>query len=212
MRNLLSAFRCGGLALAFVCLLATADLSAQGFNQFVAFGDSTVDSGWYRNPATPPGSTNATFEADFLIALGQGAGKATTNPGPMNTEVLSSYFGLTAIPGNQPGGSNYATGDARNSQTNTTGNLNAVPTATQIANYLAGHSGVANPNALYVISSGGNDVTIGGANASSVTTAATDLVAAGVSPSRRRCPLHRGTQPAHFVDCRPDHSRAIGNL
>jgi hypothetical protein len=65
-----------------------------------------------------------------------------------------------------------------NSLPTTTGNQNAVPTATQIANYLAANGGVANPYALYVISSGGNDALKAGATLASVTTAANDLVAA----------------------------------
>jgi len=153
---------------------------SQPFNQFVGFGDSTIDSGWYRNPATPPNSTSATFNADFAIAVTQGGGKATTNPGLMSSEALAGFFGLTAIPANQPGGTNYATGDAMSSLPTTTGNTGAVPTATQIANYLAGNGGAANPNALYVISSGGNDALAMGATTATVTTAANALVAAVV--------------------------------
>ena len=103
----------------------------------------------------------------------------------MNTEFLAATFGLTANPANQPGGTNYATGGALNSQTNTSGNLGAIPTATQIANYLSANGGVANPNALYVISSGGNDITHAeaaqptlAAQLAEVHTAASDLVAA----------------------------------
>lgn len=151
---------------------------SQTFNQFVGFGDSSTDSGWYRNPATPPNSTNATFNADFAIAVTQGGGKATTNPGAMRSEMLAGFFGLTAIPANQPGGTNYATGDALNSLPTTTGNTGAVPTATQIANYLASNGGLANPNALYLISSGGNDAVAAGATTATVTTAANALVAA----------------------------------
>ena len=165
--------------LAWAYLLPRPALS-QTYNQLVGFGDSTIDSGWYRNPATPPNSTNATFNADFAIAVTQGGGKATTNPGAMSSEALAGFFGLTAIPANQPGGTNYATGDAMNSLPTTTGNTGAVPTATQIANYLAANRGTANPNALYVISSGGNDALAAGATTTTVTTAANALVAAVV--------------------------------
>jgi outer membrane lipase/esterase len=162
--------------LAWAYLLPRPALS-QTYNQFVGFGDSTIDSGWYRNPATPPNSTNAIFNADFAIAVTQGGGKATTNPGSMSSEALASFFGLTAIPANQPGGTNYATGDAMNSLPTTTGNAGAVPTATQIANYLTANGGTANPNALYVISSGGNDALAAGATTATVTTAVNALVA-----------------------------------
>ena len=172
-----SVFSRGLCALVWASVLPISAFS-QTFNQFVSFGDSTIDSGWYRNPATPPNSTNAIFNADFAIAVTQGGGKATTNPGSMSSEMLAGSFGLTAIPANQPGGTNYATGDAMNSLPTTTGNTGAVPTTTQIANYLAGNGGLANPNALYVISSGGNDALAAGATASTVTTAANALVAA----------------------------------
>ena len=59
------------------------------------------------------------------------------------------------------GGSNYATSGAKNVTINTVdtgGFMAAVPTVTQISNYLAASGGQANSNAIYLISSGGNDV------------------------------------------------------
>jgi outer membrane lipase/esterase len=172
---------CAGAALVVGCSPA----ASQSVSQVVVFGDSTVDSGWYRNAA--PNSTNPTYNTDFAIAVTQGGGTATTNPGPVNSQLLVGFFGLTANPANTPGGTDYATGDARNAQTNT-GLANslqgAVPTVTQISNYLAANGGVANPNALYLISSGGNDISFAtgnlpaGSQSAYVVTAATDLVAA----------------------------------
>jgi outer membrane lipase/esterase len=92
----------------------------------------------------------------------------------------------TANPANQPGGTNYATGDARNARTNVgvpNSLQGAVPTVTQINNYLAANNGVANAAALYLISSGGNDISYAVGNLPSaartpyVITAANDLVA-----------------------------------
>src|SRR6476661_6425675 len=131
--------------------------TAQPFNQFNVFGDSTVDSGWYRN--TPPNFSNTNFNNAFAIAVTQSAGKATTSPGLISSEYLAGKLGLSANPANQPGGgTNYATGDARNKQTNIDGLLSAVPTSTQVDNYLAASGGSANSKALYLISSGGNDI------------------------------------------------------
>src|SRR5581483_10604755 len=70
----------------------------------------------------------------------------------------ASALHTSAAPQNQSG-TNYATGGARNAQTNTaaTGGFpNAIPTVTQIQNYLAGNE----PDAqmLYLVSSGDNDV------------------------------------------------------
>ena len=143
----------------------TASLSsaavAQSFNQFVTFGDSSIDSGWYRNPAFPPLSNNAAFNAAFAGAVAKGAGVPTSSPGRMSSEVLAAYFGLSAAPANQPGGSNYATSGARVNHVNGPGDglfRGAVPVDTQIQNYLASNGGRANSQALYLISAGGNDV------------------------------------------------------
>lgn len=176
--RLLSRYLVAAAAALLCCTFRADHAVAQRFNQTIGFGDSTLDSGWYRNSATPPNSTNATFNADFATAVAQGAGKPTTSPGLMSIEVLANYWGLAANPANQPGGTNYATGDAMNRLPTTSGNQNAVPTATQIGNYLAATGGAANPNALYVISSGGNDALQAGATATSTTLAASDLVAA----------------------------------
>jgi outer membrane lipase/esterase len=127
-------------------------------SQFIAFGDSTIDSGFYRALASPGGG--ATFNALWASAVAAGAGKPTTSPGLMSSEALAALFGLTGLPSNQ-GGSNYATSGAKDVTTNTaaTGGFQAaIPTVTQIANYLAAVGGRANASALYLISSGGNDI------------------------------------------------------
>jgi outer membrane lipase/esterase len=85
--------------------------AAQSFNQFVGFGDSNIDSGFYRILPSP-GAGNPTFNALWPAAVASGAGKPTTSPGLMNSEALAAYFGLTALPANQ-GGSNYATSGAK---------------------------------------------------------------------------------------------------
>jgi len=75
---------CAGAALALV--IGCAPAASQSVSQVVVFGDSTVDSGWYRNAA--PNSTNPTYNTDFAIAVTQGGGTATTNPGPINSQLL----------------------------------------------------------------------------------------------------------------------------
>jgi outer membrane lipase/esterase len=139
-------------------LTATSRASAQSFNQFVGFGDSNIDSGYYRALPSPGGG--AAFNALWASAVANGAGKPTSSPGLMNSEALAAYFGLNALPSNQ-GGSNYSTSGAKNVTVNnaaTGGFQSAVPTVTQISTYLAATGGHANPNALYLINSGANDV------------------------------------------------------
>jgi outer membrane lipase/esterase len=144
--------------LATSVMAAANPASAQSFNQAVVFGDSSVDSGNYRSLASPLGSP--AFNALWLQGTANGAGVPTSSPGLMNSELLAARFGLTALPSNE-GGTNFATSGAKDITVNSlaTGGLKAaVPTVTQIGNYLAANNGHANSNALYLISSGGNDV------------------------------------------------------
>lgn len=158
-----SATYCVAAALAGLAL-THGPATGQTFNQFVGFGDSTIDSGAYRALASPGGGVN--FNAYWAAAVAAGAGKPTSSPGLMTSEALAAAFGLSALPANQ-GGSNYATSGAKNVTVNnaqTGGFQAAVPTVTQIANYLTANNGQANPNGLYLISSGGNDVSFATGN------------------------------------------------
>jgi outer membrane lipase/esterase len=138
--------------------------SAQSFTQTLVFGDSSVDSGFYKALGSPGGGDK--FNAAFAAAIAAGGTGAPTNsPGLMNSQVLAAYFGLTAEPANQPGGTNFATSGAKNVLVNTGngpggngGFLAAIPTERQIDNYLASVGGHANGNGLYLVSSGGNDI------------------------------------------------------
>ena len=154
--------------LAAVALVLSSPLAdAQNFNQFIAFGDSTTDTGWFAHA-----STGIPF-IDSLVAnaLAQGGNAHFTGPGQGNAQILAGYFGLSANPANTPGGTNYAIGGAFDDAALGPGNENlftaisgpnpSLPgTARQIQNYLASVSGNANRNALYLIGSGGNDATI----------------------------------------------------
>jgi outer membrane lipase/esterase len=140
-------------------MVAAAPAAAQTFNQAIVFGDSSVDSGYYKLLPNP--GSNATYNALWASAVAHGAGAPTTSPGFLNSQFLASYFGLTAMPANEPGGTNFATSGAKNVTVNTsaTGGFKAAtPTTVQIANYLTGNGGIANPTAIYLVSSGGNDV------------------------------------------------------
>jgi outer membrane lipase/esterase len=143
--------------------LLAAPAQAQSFSQMLVFGDSSVDAGFYKALPNPGagGPEGAAYNSIWAAAVAAGAGAPTTNPGLMNSQVLASYFGLTANPANQPGGTNFATSGAKdlvgNNGTNG-GFQQAVATAKQIDNYLAANGGRANGSGLYLISSGGNDV------------------------------------------------------
>ena len=149
--------------------------AADSFNQFISFGDSTADSGWWSGAlngscdgAPSPCTTGSTTKNTLIQnAINTGANGAPVGAGSlMNTQILAADFGLTALPANQAGGTNYAISGAMSAATPANGNIgnlnqNATlpSTVQQMANYLAAHGGAANTQALYVISSGGNDVT-----------------------------------------------------
>jgi outer membrane lipase/esterase len=96
-------------------LLALAALStpgaagAAGFNQFIAFGDSTLDTGYF---AYTPGGTQP-FDDQMKAALQNGLSGGFAGNGVMNTILLADKFGLTIAPVDAPGGgTNYANGGA----------------------------------------------------------------------------------------------------
>ena len=149
--------------------------AADSFNQFVSFGDSTADSGWWSGAlngscdgAPSPCTTGSTTKNTLIQnAINGGATGAPVGAGfMMYTQILAADFGLTALPANQPGGTNYAISGALSAATPANGNIGNLnqnttlpSTVQQMANYLASHGGAANTQALYLISSGGNDVT-----------------------------------------------------
>ena len=155
------------IAVASIAFLFVNYASAAPFSHLWVFGDSTVDSGWYR---IDPYSGNTKFDAYLPDAISDDFGKPTSSPGPISVQTLAGALGLHAKPQNQ-NGTNYATSGARNNESNkiltappscndvASGFFaNAVPTVMQINNYLQNNGGTADGSALYVISSGGNDV------------------------------------------------------
>ena len=148
-------------------LLCSTQLAwAQKFNQLIGFGDSTTDTGWFAHTSTG----SAAVDLAIASSIAAGGNAHFTGPGPGNAQILGGFFGLSANPANTPGGTNFAIGGAVDflvppgfPVATATGNVFPNPalpgTATQIGNYLASVGGHANPNALYVVSSGANDAT-----------------------------------------------------
>src|SRR2546421_12185661 len=75
-------------AAAIVGVTLTSQASAQSFTQALVFGDSNVDSGFYK--ALPNPGSGATYNAFWAAAVAAGAGAPTTNPDLMNSQVLAS--------------------------------------------------------------------------------------------------------------------------
>jgi outer membrane lipase/esterase len=147
----------------------TQGAGAQNFNQLVGFGDSTVDTGWYTGATSGAHSTGvATTDAQIAAALAAGGNAHPTGPGLGYAQILAGLFGLSVNSATTPGGTNYAIGNAVDYlvppgyvPAKAAGNQYPNPllpgTATQINNYLASVNGHANPNAIYLLASGGND-------------------------------------------------------
>ena len=127
----------GAVALALGCAGAA---QAQQFSNFVVFGDSLSDSGNIAAAQSlPPGNS------------------FTTNPDPVAAQIIAAAFGLPSGP-SLLGGPNFAWGGAC-VRAAPAPCLNPVPNIpTQVTQYLSLTGGVADPNALYSIWGGANDI------------------------------------------------------
>lgn len=126
-----------------VAALCGANATAAEFSNTYFFGDSLTDSGSYA-PFLPPGT-----------------GRFTTNPGPVWAENLAAELGTDATPATN-GGSNFAQGGGRVTLQPGVPDANpltaaAVPVREQVSAFLV-RSGAADPDALYVVWAGANDI------------------------------------------------------
>lgn len=129
---------------AALALAAVPALAQQGpFSRTVFFGDSLTDAGFFR-PLLPAEARPAT-------------GQFTTNPGWVWAQHVADHYGTDGGPnGNGQDGDNYAVGGARVAL-DRGGALGETPSvATQVARHLAG--GGADPDALYTVWAGANDL------------------------------------------------------
>jgi hypothetical protein len=106
------------LIVPWVSPVAGAELSPHPptFSQVLVFGDSTLGSGYFRTLPNPGAGKD--FGDVWPQALAAGAGEPTTRPGFVYSEMLASCYGLNAVPGDQPGGTNFATSGAKNETVN----------------------------------------------------------------------------------------------
>ena len=146
------------LAAALALAVLPAAANDQPFSQTVFFGDSLTDAGYFR-PLLPPEVQAVT-------------GQFTTNPGLVWSQWLAEFYGTQARPnGNGQTGDNHAAGGARVG-VDVNGALGFTPSlATQAAGYLAANGGRADPDALYTVWGGANDlflVTADPANAQAI--------------------------------------------
>ena len=140
------------LALSVAAAFAAPQAAAQAasFSNVYVFGDSLSDAGYYR-----PVLLAAGLPAPVVSVLG----RFTTNPGPIWAEILAQYYGSDPNPSNA-GGNIFAQGGARvalPSASTPPGGAQR-PVSTQITEYLARSGGTADPNALYTVWAGANDL------------------------------------------------------
>jgi outer membrane lipase/esterase len=129
------------------------------FSQTVFFGDSLTDSGFFQPVLVAGNGPAAATVARF-----------TTNPGLVWAEFLADYYGTNATPAWQltptgvvgAGGDDYAAGGATISPgpgfPPTPPTQFAPSLTTQVAAYLAANGGQANPDALFTVWGGANDL------------------------------------------------------
>jgi outer membrane lipase/esterase len=121
------------------------------FSGVYVFGDSLSDAGYFR-----PQLAGLGVPAQAVPLLG----RFTTNPGPVWAELVATYYGGIPSPNNQ-GGQNYAQGGARVAVSSPSTPPGANPNrsvATQITEFLASSGGRADPNGLYSVWAGANDI------------------------------------------------------
>jgi outer membrane lipase/esterase len=140
------------LLLSLFAAAAAPSASAQQaqFSGVYVFGDSLSDAGYYRPVLSASG-----LPPQVVATLG----RFTTNPGPVWSEIISSFYGITPSPSNASNGNIFAQGGARVSSdsASTPPGHPQRPVSTQINEFLARSGGAADPNALYAVWAGGND-------------------------------------------------------
>jgi outer membrane lipase/esterase len=126
----------GALALAI-----SGSAAAAQFDNVVVFGDSLSDNG------------NLSIAEQLPFA----PSRFTTNPGLVAMEHVSDFYGITLTP-SLAGGTDFAFGGA-GLNNNSPGTPATVPTLpTQLQAYLSATGGAADPNALYSVWGGANDL------------------------------------------------------
>ena len=139
MRNVVSRLLYS-VALSIGIALSSGLVHAMPYTDVVIFGDSLSDPGnRFADSGVPP--------APYF--------NGQLSNGPVWANAFAQHFGLNANPLSQ-GGHNYAYAGAT---TGATGLPNDAPTLMQQqAAYLVSNGGAADPNALYVVFGGGNDI------------------------------------------------------
>ena len=122
------------IILSTLCAWMSTSVSAGVYDQVVIFGDSLSDGGTYGS-------------------------RFTTNPGQTAPEYIATDLGLPTTTW-VAGGTNFSQGGQKVNSPSLSTPTGAPqrPISTQVAQYLGATGGIANPNALYLIQGGANDI------------------------------------------------------
>lgn len=136
------------LLAAAVALAAAPTFASDAFSRTVFFGDSLTDAGYFRP---------LLVQQDPAAAV---LGRFTTNPGLVWAEWLALHYGADATPnGNGQSGDNHAAGGAMVATDRMGPPFGLTPSlATQVATHLSASGGRADPDALYTVWGGANDL------------------------------------------------------
>ncbi|WP_147695602.1 autotransporter outer membrane beta-barrel domain-containing protein [Vogesella mureinivorans] len=182
-------------AAVMAALLSPAAFAGASYSNIYFFGDSLTDTGAFGGQAIPNGS------GGFVILPSDA--RWTTNNAANHANILAGKLGFAvsvnnADPAIQKTGNNFAQGGAQSvsyatgatlpnsssTQTAGPGLLDIRDLPDQIQDYLSANGGKANPNAVYFVWSGGNDIPTaagaGSSNAATVATAAANSLATQV--------------------------------
>jgi outer membrane lipase/esterase len=143
------------LVLSLFATFAAPPATSATFSNVYVFGDSLSDAGYFRP------FFQALTAQGFPAALVPILGSYTTNPGPVWSELVAEFYGVTPNPSNVGDGTIFAQGGARVVAVpgvNTPPGQPQRPISVQIDEFLARTGGTADPNALYTVWAGANDV------------------------------------------------------
>ena len=164
------------LALATSCLLMHMAHGTPTYSQTVFFGDSLSDTGNLAHQAS----------GSFLIGLfgGRVESSFTTNPDTTWAKVLAAELGHSAEASSK-GGTNYAVGGAKvnTNESQAFGLIQIPSTHTQITDYLKKTGDQADPEALYTVWIGANDL-LGATSTNPLQTLATAAMSQGDAVNR----------------------------
>jgi outer membrane lipase/esterase len=130
------------MVLGTVAALSLAQASHAAITNIVSFGDSLSDTGNIFTATSGAVPAAPYFDGNF-------------SNGDIWIEYLAADLGIAAPTASNVGGTNLAWGGARTTLAGSTGQPSA---QTQVLGYLSATGGVADPNALYTIMIGGNDI------------------------------------------------------